>query len=200
MKEEEIDQLKLVENSALEILTKSVSKSTHKHKSHDLINTCFEMFGLNRFNDFQCNLNYESFIQKGLDNRFTNPVFFMMDYLLNKFNHHSYVDLIMQDLPQLLSQDKITIDEYLNLSQTEQEENEGIEDEYSQKRFCNMEQKLLNPLLPILGEKTQKSRVMHDFTNIFNINDEIEEKLIIDDDAEHDNQDDLLFNNNQSLL
>lgn len=138
MKDEEIDKLKLVENSALEILTKQLSKS-QVHKSHDLMNTCFEMLGLNRFNQFQCNLNYESFIQKGLDNRFTNPIFFIIDYLLAKWNDHKYQDVLMQDLPQLLSQDKISIDAFLNLSLHEQEDND-VEEEYTSNMYCNMEQ------------------------------------------------------------
>jgi len=173
IKEEKIDKLKLIENSALDILTRQ-SSTAQKHKSYLLIATCFEMLTLDRFNQFQCNLNYESFIQKGLDNRFTKPIFFMIDFLLSKLNQQDYQAVLMQDLPQLLCQDRINIDGFLGISEQEEQENE-LDDEQVRKESCCIESQLLNPMLPILGEPEMKWKDLIDFANIFQIRDEIEQ-------------------------
>jgi len=97
-------------------MDKMVSFDTASAENHSrkIIEEIFSMLFIDPYNNFQSNWNYQSFIQKSLDNNLPRPLIFIMDFLLNKSDESRYKTVIMQDLPQLLIQDQVSISAYLN--------------------------------------------------------------------------------------
>ena len=58
---------------------------------------------------------------------------------------------------------------FLNISDKEQEQEDILEELFTPKLYCNMEQELSNPKLPILGDAKMIFVDVHDFSNIFNM-------------------------------
>lgn len=55
--------------------------------------------------NFIANWNFETFVQKSLDNNLNRPLLFLMDHLLNQKDDPVFKNVLMQDLPQLIIQD-----------------------------------------------------------------------------------------------
>ena len=91
----------------------------------------------------------------------------------------------MQDLPQLLCQGRINIDAYLGSAEQPEQENDPDDDQVRRERCC-IESELINPMLPILGDPEIRWKDVDDFENIFQMREEIEQKLIHKDDVEGD--------------
>lgn len=60
------------------------------------------------------NWNYESFIQKSLDHHLNRPLLFIMEHLLEEIDEPRFKGILVQDLPQLLIQDQVSIEKFLN--------------------------------------------------------------------------------------
>ena len=90
----------------------------------------------------------------------------------------------MQDLPQLLCQDKINIDSFLGVQEADLDNDNNQDDVQDnlqrviKDEKCCIESKLYSPMLPILGNPEMVSKKLDDFTNIFEMRYEIEEELI----------------------
>ena len=49
--------------------------------------------------NFQLNLNYESFLQKSMDNNYSRALFFLLEFILENKNDIIFQEVIMADLP-----------------------------------------------------------------------------------------------------
>ena len=76
------------------------------------VETLFNLFYCNRLHNFQLNLNYESFLQKSLDNNYARALYFLLGFIIEKKNDIIYQEVIMEDLPQMICQDKVPILEF----------------------------------------------------------------------------------------
>ena len=106
------------------------------------------MFGMNRYLDFQYDMNTKSMIQEGLAKGWTRPVAEIVSKLL-LWNDARYQECLSYDLPELLCQDKVKLDDFLTKDQAEEAaEDQGDEDRWEP---CNVEIPLREPRLPFLG-------------------------------------------------
>lgn len=55
------------------------------------------------------NWNFETFVQKSLDNNLNRPLLFIIESLLLNRDDPMFKNIIIQDLPQLMIQDQVNI-------------------------------------------------------------------------------------------
>lgn len=60
------------------------------------------------------NWNHETFVQWSLDNNFNRPLYFLLDYLLEQNDDPALKHIMIQDFPQLISQEQVVIYSFLN--------------------------------------------------------------------------------------
>ena len=102
MKQNEYTNIRAVYNSCL-YYANNFFEESKKTEKLQAISSMFDLFDLNIYMNFQTGLNYQSFLQKGIDYNFTKPVFLIVDFLLEELDTIDYCDVFVQDLPQLLS-------------------------------------------------------------------------------------------------
>ena len=62
---------------------------------------------MNFFNNFFYDMNNVSMIQRYIDMGYTKPLYAIMNFILKIENSDLFREMVMTDLPQLLSQDKV---------------------------------------------------------------------------------------------
>lgn len=129
---------------------------------------------INKFYDLQTNfMRAESVIQRCMDNNLTKPVYAIFKFLLGQQHTKELQEVIMQDLPQLLNQNRVSINEFLDIDEDE------IAKEFEDKKVsaCNMEIILDNPNLPLLGDNQTYDYKLKG-GNLFNLIGESEELIM----------------------
>jgi len=127
---------------------------------------------INKYFSLQTNfLKAESVITRGLDLALVKPAFYMFDFLMEKNAHKDLWEILLQDLPQFLSQDKININQFFDIQYNElfpsetdimatyKDRDNNKDDQMKQSnkvRYCNLELPLVNKSLPVLGAQKNK--------------------------------------------
>ena len=165
-----------IQNSPLNVMCEILDDHS-RSSATDIVNFLFSMFGINKHNNFLYDFNETSLLQKGLDdNDMTKPVQELYEHIVINLKDARYSEVLWQDLPQLLGQDKIDIFDFV--SKSKNEEDAQLKD--LDHEDCNMENKLKNTELPFLGPVDICSREFCDFTNYFDLREEMEQKTIDD--------------------
>lgn len=86
--------------------------------------------------------------------------------------------ILVQDLPQLLIQDKIDIGRFLMKHQTGEQEIQDFNSQEGLNDRCRLETLLSNPDLPIVGDVSLISSSAENFKCLFSMSQEIEEYII----------------------
>jgi len=103
-------------------------------------------------------LNYISTIERGLYQNAVLSVKIILRHIFQDINSIEYARFIMGDLPCILSQKKLNINEFFERSHTEllERENEG---------FCNMEIPFIADMLPVFSDQLSDYTRMNKFRN-----------------------------------
>ena len=123
------------------------------------------------------NWNYETFVQKSLDNNLNRPLLFLMEHLLQRTDEAIFKTALIQDLPQLLSQDQVNIFSFLQEYQPSEQDLDSP-DGVTKTDGCRLESFLQNPDLPILGNSELESCLVENFKCTFNMRQEIESHIL----------------------
>ena len=160
-------------NSAVETLAEQYHV---KERSRTLatVEAFFAMFGMNRYLDFQYDMNMKSMIQEGLSQGWTRPVSEIVTKIL-LMNDARYQECLIYDLPELLCQDKIKFETFLTKDQAEEAEEEKG-DEVRQEA-CNIESPLRGPELPFLGPAAVFYFDQQNFDNVYDMREELAAKI-----------------------
>ena len=90
--------IEAVPNSCFKFL--SGQKTLTQNKDCDKrVEILFNLFDCSKMHNFQLNLNYESFLQKSLDNNYSRALYFLLEFIFEKKNDIVFQDVIMADLP-----------------------------------------------------------------------------------------------------
>lgn len=108
----EMDLTKICEDSAIFKML-DYSTDDEEENSRQILEEIYRTLGIEPQNYFMANWNYETFIQKSLDNNLNRPLLFLMEHLLQHTDEAIFKTALIQDLPQLLSQDQVNIFSFL---------------------------------------------------------------------------------------
>jgi hypothetical protein len=100
-----------------------------------------DWFNVDRLHMLQADLNYQSFIQISLEMKLTRPLYFFMEHMLEASS--KYRELLVRELPQLMCQEKLPINQFMNSHQ---------DVHLDKKDPCVLETNLNSISLPFLGD------------------------------------------------
>ena len=123
--------------------------------------------------------NLKSTIERGIEMNSIKSVKLILNYIFKKINSQDYNDVIMMDLPKILGQKKLQINEFFDRSYAELQDKGNT-------NFCNMEQPLRNPNLPVFCDSPMDYFCIDEFKTLHNQEKEIT-NMIIDKDLKKDN-------------
>lgn len=136
---------------------------------------------LNPYYDLQTDfLSAESIIQRGLDTNTIKPVLVLTDFLFSQQRKKELQEVFLQDLPQLLCQNKNKVDmlKFYNVIHDEFLVSIADAGEQSQTSLvCNLENYFHSPELPFLGSGQTRHELLK-VDNLFNIVYEAEQAII----------------------
>lgn len=89
------------------------STNEEEEKSRQVLQEIYQLLQIEPENYLMTSWNFETFIQKSLDNNLNRPLLFLMDYLLMRKDEAIFKTVLVHDLPQLLSQDQVNIFQFL---------------------------------------------------------------------------------------
>lgn len=108
----EMDYTKICEDSPIYCML-DYSTNEEEEKSRQVLQEIYQLLQIEPENYLMTSWNFETFIQKSLDNNLNRPLLFLMDYLLMRKDEAIFKTVLVHDLPQLLSQDQVNIFQFL---------------------------------------------------------------------------------------
>lgn len=100
----ELNYNKICEDSAIYNML-DYSTNDDDERSKEVLEEIYTMLQIEPQNFFMANWNYETLIQKSLDNNLNRPLIFLMEHLLQQKDEAIFKTILIHDLPQLLTQD-----------------------------------------------------------------------------------------------
>lgn len=100
-----------------------------------------------------------------------------MDYLLENKDESMFKNMLVQDLPQLLSQDQVNIFKFLQEYKPSEQDLDSPDGE-CKTDGCRLVTNLLNPDLPIMGSDELESCYVENVKCYFNMRHEIETHIL----------------------
>lgn len=103
----ETDYTKICEDSAIYNMLEYSANDDDTNS--EVLQEIYAQLQIEPQNFFMANWNYETFIQKSLDNNLSRPLHFLMEHLLLNKDESIFKTILVHDLPQLLTQDQVNI-------------------------------------------------------------------------------------------
>ena len=110
-------------------------------------------------------------LYEGLRENFNQPVRLIVETILKSLNDGLYQDLLLSELPEILSQEQVRIDEFLTKGLADAEDD--VEDSKDRVENCNLETKLRDPGLPFLGKPNTHYLEQKSLANIYDLREEL---------------------------